>query len=127
MAQGRAFMTATNAAWPYAPVPGLSLKDEEVAYPVAVGLAAARHRIALGDSLHAYLHAFAANLISAGVRAIPLGQTDGQNTLAGLEPTITEVAETAEDAPLARLGGCAMLTDIASMRHETQYTRLFRS
>ena len=66
--------------------PLLAVWDGPVAYPVAVGVAAAGHGIALEPALHAYLHAVAANLISAGVRLIPLGQTDGQRVLAALEP-----------------------------------------
>ena len=46
-------------------------------------------------ALHAYLHAVAANMVSAGVRLIPLGQTDGQRTLAALAPAITATAERA--------------------------------
>ena len=48
-----------------------------VSYPVAVAAAAADHGIALTPALGAYLHAFTANLVSAGVRLIPLGHTDG--------------------------------------------------
>ena len=127
MAQGRAFMTATDAAWSYPPVPGFSLPFADCPYPVAVAMAASGHKIPMEDALNAYLHAFVANLVSAGVRLIPLGQTDGQRALATLEPVLSDVAEAALSAPLSRVGGCAMLTDIASMSHETQYTRLFRS
>ena len=75
----------------------------------------------------AYLHAVAANLVSAGVRLIPLGQTDGQRVLAALEPVVAAAAERALATPLDDVGGAAFRADIASMRHETQYTRLFRS
>jgi urease accessory protein len=66
-------------------------------------------------------------MVSAGVRLIPLGQTDGQRTLAALMPTITDAAERADVTPLDDLGSATFRADIASMRHETQYTRLFRS
>ena len=101
--------------------------DGPVAYPVAVGVAAAGHGIALEPALSAYLHAVTANLISAGVRLIPLGQTDGQRLLAALEPTVAATAARALATPLDQVGGAAFRADIASMRHETQYTRLFRS
>ena len=101
--------------------------DGPVAYPVAVGVTAAGHGIALEPALSAYLHAVTANLISAGVRLIPLGQTDGQRLLAALEPTVASTAARALTTPLDQLGGAAFRADIASMRHETQYTRLFRS
>jgi urease accessory protein len=68
-----------------------------------------------------------ANLISAGVRLIPLGQTDGQRLLAAFEPVVAVTAARALATPLDQVGGAAFCADIASMRHETQYTRLFRS
>jgi urease accessory protein len=98
-----------------------------VAYPVAVAVTAAGHDIHLGPALHAFLHAAIANLISAGVRLIPLGQTDGQRVLAALEPVIAAAAVRAMATPLDGVGGAVFRADIASMRHETQYTRLFRS
>nr|WP_132807091.1 urease accessory protein UreF [Tepidamorphus gemmatus] len=123
LSQGRAFALATEAAWPA----GVGEDPADLAYPVAVGLAAARHGIALEPALVAYLHAFAANLVSAGVRLVPLGQTDGQRAIARLEPVVAAVAAEAMAADLEVIGGCALLADIASMRHETQYTRLFRT
>ena len=75
----------------------------------------------------AYLQAFTANLISAAVRLVPLGQSAGLRVLAALEPTILRVAAASRAATLDDLGGCAFRSDLAAMRHETQYTRLFRS
>lgn len=127
-AQGRAFMEATRAAWPCAALDRLvAAWDGPIAYPVAVGVAAAGHGIAAEPALGAYLHAVAANLISAGVRLIPLGQTDGQRLLAALEPVVTATAARAWQTPLDKVGGAAFRADLATMRHETQYTRLFRS
>ena len=83
--------------------------------------------IALAAALHAFLHALAANWISAGVRLIPLGQTDGQRVLAALEEAVAAAATRALETPLDEVGSCALRADLASMRHETQYTRLFRS
>jgi urease accessory protein len=127
-AQGTAFLATTRAVWP---APALEHAAEilphEVAYPVAVGVAAAAHGIGLSAALNAYLLSFAANLVSAGVRLIPLGQTDGLRTIAQLEPTIAAVAIEAGDLPLDELGGAAIRADIAAMKHETQYTRLFRT
>ena len=127
-AQGRAFVEATRAAWPCAALDRLAAAwDGPVAYPVAVGVAAAGHGVALEPALGAYLHAVTANLISAGVRLIPLGQTDGQRLLAGFEPLVAATAARALGVPLDQVGGAAFRADIAAMRHETQYTRLFRS
>jgi urease accessory protein len=127
-AQGRAFLDTTRAAWPCPALDHLvAVWSGPYAYPVAVAVAAAGHGIALAPALHAYLHAVAANLISAGVRLIPLGQTDGQRVLASLEPVITATVDRVLATPLADVGSAAFRADIASMRHETQYTRLFRS
>src|SRR5438270_8984628 len=124
-AQGRAFIEATRAAWPCAALDMLAKAwDGAVAYPVAVAVAAAGHDIGLEQALNAYLHAVTANLISAGVRLIPLGQSDGQRLLAALEPTVAATAARALAPPLDQIGGAAFRADIASMRHETQYTRL---
>ena len=73
------------------------------------------------------LNGFAANVVSAGVRAIPIGQTDGLRVVAELGPVIDDVIALAAAASLDDLGGAALRADIASMKHETQYTRLFRS
>ena len=126
--QGDAFLAATRVAWP---APALerfaAIWDGRVAYPVAVGIAAAAHGLSLEATIAAYLNAVAANLISAAVRLVPLGQTDGNKALAAATKTVREVAPLAPGVPLERLGGAALKSDIASMRHETQYTRLFRS
>ncbi|HZD90172.1 MAG TPA: urease accessory protein UreF [Pseudolabrys sp.] len=127
-AQGSAFVEATRAAWPCAALDRLkSAWDGPVAYPVAVAVAAAGHGIALAPVLPAFLQALAANWVSAGVRLVPLGQTDGQRVLAALEPLVTDTAARAAAASLDDIGSAAFRADLASARHETQYTRLFRS
>ncbi len=127
-AQGRAFVEATRAAWPCAALDRLATSwNGPIAYPVAVGVAASGHAIDIESALHAFLHAITANWISAGVRLVPLGQTDGQRVLAALEPVIAATAKRALAASLDDLGSAAFRADLASMRHETQYTRLFRS
>jgi len=127
-AQGRAFLDATRAAWPTPALDRLlAVWDGAVALPVAVAVAGAGHDIALAPALQAYLHALAANLVSAGVRLVPLGQTDGQRVLAALEPVVAATAARALATALDDVGGAAFRADLASMRHETQHTRLFRS
>jgi urease accessory protein len=126
-AQGGAFLAATRAAWPCAALDRLVAVSPGCAYPVAVAAAAAGHGIPLAPALAAYLHALAANLISAGVRLIPLGQTDGQRVLAALEPVIAATVARALATPLDEVGSAAFRADLASLHHETQYTRLFRS
>jgi urease accessory protein len=127
-AQGNASIAATAAAWPCAALDRLkAIWDGPVAYPVAVAVAAAGHGIAAAAALPAYLQALAANWVSAGVRLVPLGQTDGQRVLAALEPMVAVTARRALSATLADLGASAFRADLGSARHETQYTRLFRS
>lgn len=127
--QGGSFLSMTRNAWPH---PALDAAHERLAgalsLPVAVALAAACHGIALEPAIEGYLHAFTANLISAAVRTVPLGQSDGQVTLAALEETVLEAAHAAiMVASLDEVGTATPLLDWCSLRHETQYTRLFRS
>jgi urease accessory protein len=127
-AQGAAFLATTRNAWPHPLLDALALRHRgEVALPVAVGVAAAAHEVPLAETLTAYLHSFAGTLVSAGVRLIPLGQSDGQRVIAALEPVIDGAARAVLATPLEEIGTAAPIIDRCSMRHETQYTRLFRS
>src|SRR4051794_17376784 len=128
-AQGEAFAAASLASWPdpAGRLPALLADGPGLTYPLAVGAVAACHGVPLPLLLPAYLQAFAANLVSAAVRLIPLGQTEGQRAQAGLEPVVAEVAAQAAHYPLEDLGTATLTVDLCSMRHETQYTRLFRS
>lgn len=130
-AQGQAFVLAVASAWPdpwwSAWQATLKANGRAVSYPVAVAAATARAGITAPDALGAYLHAFAANLISAAVRLIPLGQSDGQRAIAALEGEILTAVAAALRRPPADRGGSLPLLDWCSMSHETQYTRLFRS
>ncbi|WIM12125.1 MAG: Urease accessory protein UreF [Enhydrobacter sp.] len=127
--QGSAFLAITRTAWPHPDLDAVHARTGgEIALPVAVALAAAVHGIALEMALGGYLHAFAANLISAAVRVVPLGQSDGQLALATLESAVRRAAGAAlAVADLDDVGTETPLLDWCSMRHETQYTRLFRS
>jgi len=126
--QGNAFVTALRAAWPCDAIERLKkIWDGDVAYPVAVAAASAGHALPLSAALEAYGLAFIANLVSASVRLGIVGQTEGQKITAALVPAVQAAAAAAEPATLEDLGGCALRSDIASLRHETQYSRLFRS
>ena len=127
-AQGAAFVAAARGAWDCEPLRRLEpATDGGVAYPVAVAAAASGHALPLDMSLGAFILAQVGNLVSAALRLGPIGQTDGQKILAALVPRIQDLAREAQTAGLAGLGGCAFRSDIAAMRHETQYSRLFRS
>jgi len=126
--QGAAFLTITRAAWPHPRLEAFAARHGgEAPLPVAVGLAAAAHGVPLPPTLTAYLHAFSSGLVSAGIRLIPLGQTDGQRIIAALEPVIAGAAREAEHTPLDRLGSFTPMVDLSSIHHENQHTRLFRS
>ncbi|MBV9653349.1 MAG: urease accessory protein UreF [Acetobacteraceae bacterium] len=118
--QGAAFAAAA-AVWGRAP------EIADPPYPVAVGAYAQRHGVAEDAACLAFLQAFGANLVSAALRLIPLGQTAGLRVVAALEPVVLEVAHASRSAALDDIGGDCFRSDIGSMRHETQYTRLFRS
>jgi urease accessory protein len=127
--QGGSFLSTTRTAWPHEALDAAHQRHGgELALPVAVALAAAVHEIALALALEGYLHAFTANLISAAVRSVPLGQSDGQIALAALAPAVHAATEAAMVADhLDEIGTATPLLDWCSMRHEVQYTRLFRS
>ncbi len=126
--QGNAFVLATRAAHPCAALDALKRAvPQDVPYPVAVGVAAAGHGVPLADALPAFAFGFVANLVSAAVRLGVVGQTDGQRVLAALMPDAAALALEAERSGLDDLGACAFRSDLASLRHETQYSRLFRS
>lgn len=127
--QGGSFLSITRTAWPHAVLDAAHERlGGELALPVAVALAAAAHGIALDQALAGYLHAFSANLISAALRAVPLGQSDGQMALAALEGAVHDTTHAAIAVEsLDEVGTATPLLDWCSLRHETQYTRLFRS
>lgn len=129
--QGEAFLKTMRAAWPHDGLDRLAAlaktRERKPAYAVAVGAACGFHGLDRDMSLTAFLHALAANLVSAAVRAVPLGQTDGQRVTAALQPVVAELAETIPHRSIDELGAATPMVDWASMRHETQHTRLFRS
>ena len=126
LGQGDAFAIAAEV-WGAPLLTALRASGQSIAYPVAVGALAAAHGVAADPAALAFLHGFAANLVSAAVRLVPLGQTAGLRVQSALEPVIREVAEATRGATLDDLGGACFRSDIAAMRHETQYTRLFRT
>jgi urease accessory protein len=127
-AQGRAFIDIARAAWNCDGLDQMiSGCEGAIVYPVVVGLVSAAHAIPLAPTMHAFLHALSSNWISAGARLVPLGQTDSQRVLAQLEPVVVATATRALQATLDDLGSATFRADLAGLRHETQYTRLFRS
>ena len=126
-AQGGAFLATCRAAWPEPFCALWATSLDAVCHPAAVGAAMACAGIPIASALTGYLHAMAANLVSAGLRLGIIGQTDGQRILAALEPVVVEAAAAAIARDRAEFGAATFAVDLASMAHETQYTRLFRS
>jgi urease accessory protein len=117
--QGAAFAAVTRSAW------ALALPD--MAYPVAVGRAAALAGLPLEPVISVFLHAVLSNQVAAAQRLMALGQTEAQTRLAALGPVIADVADRAAPGDLDRLGTGAPMIDIAGMRQETLPVRVFRS
>lgn len=126
--QGRAFLDIVTAAWP---CDGLAAAATalmpDAAYPVAVGSMAGLHAIPLAGTLHASAIAFVQNLVSAAIRLSVVGQTDAQRVIAAVMPDLEAAARAGRDATLDDLGSTTLRSDLASLAHETQYSRLFRS
>ena len=129
--QGSACLATLRQVWPDRVLDWLAeiLRERRVAPALAVvlGIASARQGIQVSLALPAFLQSYIANLVTAGVRLIPLGQTDGQLAIAGLEGAVRAASTEAEKCTIDDLGSAAFMVDLASMAHETQYTRLFRS
>jgi len=117
--QGGAFCRVTSETC------GICL--EGLTFPVAVGRAAALCALPLPLTAQMYLQAFAANLVAAAQRLAPIGQTKAQGVARALIPLCAETASAAIESDLSALSGTAFVADIASMQHETQYSRIFRS
>jgi len=126
--QGGSFLRTTAAVWPAPRLDAMRARwaDRPVALPVVIALATAG-TLPVQAVVLAFLHALTGNLASAGMRLVPLGQTDGQRAIADLRPAALDAAARAVAMPLDEIGSAAVMIDWTSMRHETQYTRLFRS
>jgi urease accessory protein len=122
--QGRSFLDATLAAWPSPRLPPL---EGDVAFPVAIGMAAAAHGVPLPITLQAYLFGLVQTLVSAAIRLAPIGQTAGIRVSAALAGTAQDIAHQGMSLTLDDIGGSTFRADLGSFHHENQYTRLFRS
>jgi urease accessory protein len=129
--QASACRTTLRQVWPDRLLDSLSqLLSERYVPPalaVVLGVRSAREGIPISLALPAFLQSYIANLVIAGVRLVPLGQTDGQLAIAALEQAVLAASAQARGATIDDLGSAAFMLDLGSMAHETQYTRLFRS
>ncbi len=126
--QGRSFLDATLAAWPCPALDAVATAlPGPVALPVAVGAASGAHGMGRGAMLAAYGLAFVQAIVSAGLRVAPIGQGAGTRIVASLAPRVAALAEAVEPLGLDALGSATLRVDLGSFRHETQYSRIFRS
>jgi urease accessory protein len=125
--QATACLTTLGRVWPDRILDFFSEMQIRPVLAVILGARSAKERIPARVALPAFLHSYVANLVTAGVRLIPLGQTDGQLALAELEHAVLSASAQGNDATLDDLGSAGFMVELASIAHETQYTRLFRS
>ena len=129
--QAGACLSTLRQVWPDGVLDWLSEtlgeRHAQPALAIVLGAAAASQRIPAELALPAFLQSWLVNLVTAGVRLIPLGQTDGQFAIAELEQAVQAASTRAGKSTIDDLGSAAFMLDLASMTHETQYTRLFRS
>lgn len=107
--------------------PALTAAGTPCNFAIAFAIAAAHWQIDPETTVLAYLHTWTTNLINAGVKLVPLGQTQGQKLLAALYPTLQTAALQILQTQDPDLQSCGWGLAIASMQHETLYSRLFRS
>lgn len=101
--------------------------DNPCNYTIAFGIAAANWEINPTAALLGYLHSWLSNLITAGIKLIPLGQTAGQLLLLDLQELLSTATAEIMNLHDDELSCCSWGLSLASMGHEQQYTRLFRS
>lgn len=127
-AQGHAFAVTAQVAWPCPELARILDSDfGDVAYPIALAAVAASYAVAMAATIEAFLIAFVSSMVSAAIRLGCIGQTEGQRLIAALLGEIATTAAVAAASTLEDVGSATLHADIGSMRHETQYSRLFRS
>ena len=130
--QASACLATLRRVWPDEILEWLAemLREHDVRPTMAIvfGVRCAREEhVPASVALPSFLQSYSANLVNAGVRLIPLGQTDGQLAISELEEAVLFASTEALQSTVNQLGSAAFMVDLASMAHETQYTRLFRS
>jgi urease accessory protein len=125
--QATACLTTLRRVWPDPILDFFLEKQIQPVMAVVLGCRSASERIPARVALPAFLHSYVANLVIAGVRLIPLGQTDGQLAIVELEHAVLSASAQGTCTTLDDLGSAGLMVELASIDHETQYTRLFRS
>jgi urease accessory protein len=125
--QAAAWLAMLQQIWPDLMLDVLSRMPICPILAVVLGVRSAREQIPANVALPAFLHSYIANLVTAAIRLIPLGQTDGQFAIMALEQAVLSTGQYARNASLEEVGSAGFMVELSSIRHETQYTRLFRS
>ena len=120
MELGQAFSRVVRASY------NVKLPDR-TAYPVAIGMTAQQIGLDLTLTLQSYLQAFASNLISVGVRTIPIGQQSGQDCLIGLYAVVENITKKIKSESLNELGTATFVSDMMAMKHEKSVPRIYRT
>ena len=119
--QGKSFIKITSDAWNH------KFQSKNLTFPLAYASSAYQENIKLEETLICYLHANLCNLLSAGIKLIPLGQTEGQRIQIKLNLYIEEEYKIILKKDMNDIGNCGWVNDIVSMQHENQFTRIFRT
>ncbi len=119
--QGKSFIKITREVWKHEYI------SDELIYPIAYACSAFNESLSLEETIISFLHNTSSNLIMAGMKLIPLGQTDGQKILLEINEIISKKYLEVINSNINMIGTCGWISDIISMRHENQYTRLFRT
>ena len=125
--QATACLTTLRKVWSHPVLDVFSEKRIQPVMAVVLGCRSAKEQIPALVAVPAFLNSYIANLVIAGVKLIPLGQTDGQLAVAELERAVLSASVQGARATLEDLGSAGLMVELTSIEHETQYTRLFRS
>ena len=101
--------------------------EEDLAFPVAIGKAGSYFSIPIDQLLIIFLQSFVSNLITVGIKHIPLGQSSGQRILIKLIPVIQEQSLKYKKCDIKDIGSCAFISDLTSMYHETLKNRIYQT
>jgi urease accessory protein len=123
---GRALASLVGTLSPLAEAP-VKACGETITHPIAFGIAAWTWQVPLDAARLGFVRAWVANVVATGVKSIPLGQTAGQKLILALDEPVLACCQTVASWSDEDLGTCNWGASLASMAHEVQYSRLYRS
>ena len=119
--QGKSFIKISKDTWDH------KFPNDSLMFPLAYACSAAQEGISLNNTLLSFLHSNLCNLLAAGIKLIPLGQTEGQKIQLHLNEYIEKEYRNILKRDLSLVGNCGWVNDIVCMKHENQFTRIFRT